>query len=58
MFAAKLSPNVNPVFAYFKDAPTVTKRRFVDGDLAKLFEVYFFKDNPQIQAWMKWYCRG
>jgi rfaE bifunctional protein nucleotidyltransferase chain/domain len=57
---AKLSPNVNPVFAYFKDAPTVTKRRFVDGDLAKLFEVYFFKDNPQIQdldevvlPWMK-----
>lgn len=57
---SKLSPNVKPVFAYFKDAPTVTKRRFVDGDLAKLFEVYFFKDNPQIQdldevvlPWMK-----
>ena len=29
----------------FPDAPTVTKRRFVDADLAKFFEVYFYKDN-------------
>lgn len=42
----KLRGNVDPVFFTFVDAPTVTKRRFVDGDLSKLFEVYFFKENP------------
>lgn len=41
----KLLHNVEPLFAYFPDAPTVTKRRFVDADLAKFFEVYFYKDN-------------
>lgn len=43
---AKLLPNVEPIFFYFQDAPTVTKRRFVDSDLSKLFEVYFFKEDP------------
>lgn len=42
----KLQKNVNPEFFYFEDAPTVTKRRFVDADLAKLFEVYFFREDP------------
>lgn len=42
----KLSPNVTPRFYYFKDAPTVTKRRFVDADMSKLFEVYFAKEDP------------
>lgn len=42
----KLLPNVDPVFFYFRDAPTVTKRRFVDADLSKLFEVYFFREDP------------
>lgn len=41
----KLLPNVEPVFVTFPDAPTVTKRRFVDADLAKFFEVYFYKEN-------------
>ncbi len=41
----KLLGNVNPVFFTFVDAPTVTKRRFVDSDLAKFFEVYFYKEN-------------
>lgn len=45
----KLAENVSPFFAYFKDAPTVTKRRFVDGDLAKFFEVYFFHPNPEFE---------
>ncbi len=43
---SKLEKNVTPVFTYFNDAPTLTKRRFVDGDLTKLFEVYFYKDEP------------
>lgn len=42
----KLLKNVEPQFFFFADAPTVTKRRFVDGDLLKLFEVYFCHDNP------------
>jgi rfaE bifunctional protein kinase chain/domain/rfaE bifunctional protein nucleotidyltransferase chain/domain len=41
----KLLPNVEPVFFTFETAPTVTKRRFVDTDVTKLFEVYFFKEN-------------
>jgi rfaE bifunctional protein nucleotidyltransferase chain/domain len=45
----KLLHNVTPVFHRFQDAPTVTKRRFVDGDLAKLFEIYFFQDTPQLE---------
>jgi rfaE bifunctional protein nucleotidyltransferase chain/domain len=56
----KLKPNVRAVFEYFKDAPTVTKRRFVDADLAKFFEVYFFQDSPEFEdgdrqslAWLK-----
>lgn len=43
----RLKENVTPVFTYFKDAPTVTKRRFVDADLAKFFEVYFFQESPE-----------
>lgn len=41
-----LRPTVEPVFFTMPDAPTVVKRRFVDGDLNKLFEVYFFEDRP------------
>jgi len=44
----KLQPNVDPVFYYYQDAPTVTKRRFVDADLGKMFEVYFFKEDPTL----------
>lgn len=43
----KLKKNVNPIFTYFKEAPTVTKRRFVDADLAKFFEVYFSQEDPE-----------
>ena len=46
----KLKENVSPEFFYFSDAPTVTKRRFVDGDLAKLFEIYFFHDTPALEG--------
>ncbi|MDZ4254062.1 MAG: PfkB family carbohydrate kinase [Sulfuritalea sp.] len=45
----KLQSNVTPVFARFKNARTVTKRRFVDNDLAKLFEVYFFQETPVLE---------
>jgi bifunctional ADP-heptose synthase (sugar kinase/adenylyltransferase) len=44
-----LKKNVKPLFSYFKDAPTVTKRRFVDEELAKFFEVYFFDESPEFE---------
>lgn len=45
----RLKENVTPCFYYFKDAPTVTKRRFVDNDLSKLFEIYFYQDTPTLE---------
>jgi len=45
---SKLEKNIELVVDYFKDAPTVTKRRFVDGDLNKFFEVYFYKEAPSL----------
>lgn len=43
---SKLLPNVAPTFFHINDAQTVTKRRFVDSDLNKLFEVYFCSEKP------------
>lgn len=43
---SKLLPNVTPAFFFIDNAPTVTKRRFVDSDLNKLFEVYFCNEEP------------
>jgi bifunctional ADP-heptose synthase (sugar kinase/adenylyltransferase) len=43
----RLKENITPLFSYFKDSPTVTKRRFVDADLAKFFEIYFFQESPK-----------
>jgi len=42
---SRLLNNVEPVFFCMKNAPTVTKRRFVDGDLGKLFEVCFYEEK-------------
>jgi rfaE bifunctional protein kinase chain/domain/rfaE bifunctional protein nucleotidyltransferase chain/domain len=53
----KLLGNVAPTFFYFKDAPTVTKRRFVDADLSKLFEVYFFREDPLLRETEDNVCR-
>jgi len=46
---SKLPPNVTPAFFYIDDTQTVTKRRFVDSDLNKLFEVYFFNEDPLLE---------
>lgn len=53
----KLLNNVTPVFYNYSDAPTVTKRRFVDSDLGKLFEVYFCNDSPTLQQSDKSVCQ-
>jgi len=42
---SKLLDNVEPEFFYMEGAPTVTKRRFVDSDLGKLFEVCFYREH-------------
>jgi rfaE bifunctional protein kinase chain/domain/rfaE bifunctional protein nucleotidyltransferase chain/domain len=54
---SKLLSNVAPVFFHFRDAPTVTKRRFVDADLAKFFEVYFFREDPVLAESEAVVCR-
>ena len=54
---SKLLTNVEPVFYHFQDAPTVTKRRFVDADLAKFFEVYFFREDPVLVETEAAVCR-
>jgi rfaE bifunctional protein nucleotidyltransferase chain/domain len=42
----RLAPNVQPTFFYKKDAPTITKRRYIEQVLLnKLFEVYIFNDE-------------
>ncbi|HIE00254.1 MAG TPA: cytidyltransferase [Thiotrichaceae bacterium] len=48
----KLAQNVRAEFLYFTSAPTVIKRRYVDADssAAKLFEVYFYEEEPRDQA--------
>jgi rfaE bifunctional protein kinase chain/domain/rfaE bifunctional protein nucleotidyltransferase chain/domain len=57
---SKLKSNIKPHFVYFKDSPTLVKRRFVDGEMAKLFEVYYYNDTPvdetlnrQACAWLE-----
>ncbi|MFO1436512.1 MAG: PfkB family carbohydrate kinase [Gammaproteobacteria bacterium] len=42
---SKLLPNVRANFFMVENAPTLVKRRFVDMDLAKFFEVYFYRDE-------------
>ncbi|MBF0309141.1 MAG: adenylyltransferase/cytidyltransferase family protein [Magnetococcales bacterium] len=42
----RLSPVVEPVFYYFEKAPTLVKRRLVDLDATKLFEIYFYDKEP------------
>jgi rfaE bifunctional protein nucleotidyltransferase chain/domain len=57
---SKLENNISLEIGYFKDAPTVTKRRFLDNDLNKFFEIYFYKEQPilekngeQINKWLE-----
>jgi rfaE bifunctional protein nucleotidyltransferase chain/domain len=47
---SKLKKNVHPEFFYFQDAPTIVKRRYVNLDLSKLFEVYFYNDKPSLKG--------
>ena len=46
---SNLAGNISPEFFYFVDAPTLVKQRFVDADLNKLFEVYSYNGDSQLE---------
>ena len=55
----RLKPNVTPHFFVRENSPTLRKRRYVDPDMAKLFEVYFYNEQPlpgdverQVSEWI------
>ena len=53
---AKLLDQVEPVFAKYADAPTIVKRRFVDSEISKLFEVYLYEPKPKFACDGKSIC--
>ena len=40
-----MRPNIKGRFLWFKDRPTVVKRRYMGSDMSRLLEVYYFKDE-------------
>lgn len=46
---ANLNSSVTPSFCFYKNSSTVIKRRFVDTDLQKLFEVYICDELPLLE---------
>ncbi|MBF0187524.1 MAG: adenylyltransferase/cytidyltransferase family protein [Magnetococcales bacterium] len=56
----KLHDDVTPVLFEYEEAPTLVKRRFVDPEMNKLFEIYLYERNPvtppleeKIVTWIK-----
>jgi rfaE bifunctional protein kinase chain/domain/rfaE bifunctional protein nucleotidyltransferase chain/domain len=47
---SKLHNEVQPIFFYKKNSRTLVKRRFVDMDLLKLFEVYLMDEDELLPA--------
>ncbi|MEO5367553.1 MAG: PfkB family carbohydrate kinase [Magnetococcus sp. WYHC-3] len=45
MLRERLLPNVEAVFFHFDQAPTLLKRRYLDTEMNKLFEVYHFEEQ-------------
>ncbi len=43
---SQLKDNVSPQFYTIPGRPTIVKKRYVDSDIAKLFEVYYFDAAP------------
>lgn len=43
---SQLADNIEPLFHYYEEAPTLVKRRFVDEGMNKLFELYFYDEEP------------
>lgn len=43
---SRLNSNIQLLFHYYPEAPTLVKRRFVDGMMNKLFELYLYDEEP------------
>ena len=54
---SKLADNIRPVFFHYEKAPTLVKRRFVDGNINKLFEIYFYDPEPLTPKLEQEICR-
>ena len=48
---SNLNKNITPHLIRCSDAQTIVKERFVDADaLSKLFEIYYFEEEPQVSG--------
>ncbi|MBF0095968.1 MAG: adenylyltransferase/cytidyltransferase family protein [Magnetococcales bacterium] len=54
---SKLAKNIEPVFHYFESASTLVKRRYVDENMNKLFELYFGDEQPLTEKVESAICR-
>lgn len=54
--ANKLASNVHLEYRHFKSAQTLIKRRFVDQDLQRLFEVYYGADDEEDPELERRFC--
>ncbi|MGR2679968.1 PfkB family carbohydrate kinase [Chromobacterium haemolyticum] len=52
----KLKANVQLEHRFFKNAPTLIKRRFVDQELQRLFEIYFGGEEQEDEALEQSFC--
>ena len=43
---ANIADNVTPKFFYYRNSPTLVKRRYIDNEMNKQFEVYFANGGP------------
>ncbi len=60
----KIHNNIRTELFFANQRSTLVKRRFVDGDMCKLFEVYFYDDNPlpkntedEVCQWLQSYVK-
>jgi rfaE bifunctional protein kinase chain/domain len=51
-----LHERVNPNLILTDQSPTIVKRRYVDFDMNKLFEVYFYNEDPPSEDFEKQVC--
>ncbi|KMN36649.1 cytidyltransferase [Chromobacterium sp. LK1] len=54
--SSKLKANVQLEHRFFKSAPTLIKRRFVDQDLQRLFEIYFGGEEQEDEVLEQAFC--
>ncbi|MBF0359088.1 MAG: adenylyltransferase/cytidyltransferase family protein [Magnetococcales bacterium] len=57
MVRSKLAERITPAFFFFETAPTLVKRRFIDANHKKLFELYFYDADPVTPSLEDEICR-